>query len=232
MKYRLILASMACILLLFSCARNPIRTITVQGEGKVSIVPDMLEVSVNVSFTESTLNTALQKTKSTIAKVHDVLAKYRIATADIQTSNVQSNKEYAYDRQNEPIFRGYSSAQSTRITIRDISIFESLTNDLMGLGISGIDDVKYSHSNIEGLLNEANLDALSDAEKRADEMLKHMNQKKGKVLIINSTTEEPQFYAVGYSGETMNKGLSSGGITISTGIMDVIRHVVVTYRID
>jgi uncharacterized protein YggE len=230
MKTKYLISFLLSFFFIFGCSQSSTRTITVQGNGSVSFVPDIIELSVNVSYTEPKLTDALSKTKSTINTIQEITQKYKIEENDIKTSNVESNKAYNTYRDVET-FIGYRSSQTTRITIRKISDFESFSNDLMGAGIYSIDDVTFTHSKIKEYTDEANLKALQDADRIADNMTKEMKIIKGKILYINNTTESSIYGASGYSSYSYNKGLFSGGISISTGIMEVNKLVIVTYEI-
>ena len=73
-------------------------TISVMGEGKDYVSPDMLVISVSISELAATTKDAQTQANQKVVKVNDILSAAGIAQKDIQTTNVNIYPEY--DRSN------------------------------------------------------------------------------------------------------------------------------------
>jgi len=68
-------------------ARSIERSITVVGEGKVSVAPDVAEANVGVEVLAPTAEEATEEAKERMTAIMAALQKAGIAEKDIQTSN-------------------------------------------------------------------------------------------------------------------------------------------------
>src|SRR4051794_22802932 len=64
------------------------RTVTVQGVGHVSVVPDQLALSLGVEATRSDLDAALDATSVSMQQVVDALVAQGVDQADVQTTGL------------------------------------------------------------------------------------------------------------------------------------------------
>jgi len=73
-------------------------TISVMGEGKASVAPDMLVISVSISELAATTDLAQTQANDKVNKLKELLKAADIADKDIKTTNVNVYPEY--DRSN------------------------------------------------------------------------------------------------------------------------------------
>ena len=69
-------------------------TISVMGEGKASVAPDMLVINVSVSELAATTDLAQTQANEKINQVKELLKAADIADKDIKTTNVNVYPEY------------------------------------------------------------------------------------------------------------------------------------------
>ena len=69
-------------------------TISVMGEGKASVAPDMLVINVSISELAATTELAQSQANDKVNKVKDILKAADIADKDIKTANVNVYPEY------------------------------------------------------------------------------------------------------------------------------------------
>lgn len=75
-------------------------TISVVGEGKASVAPDMLVINVSISELASTTELAQKQADDKITKLKVILKAADIADKDIKTTNVNSYPEYDWSNAN------------------------------------------------------------------------------------------------------------------------------------
>jgi len=69
-------------------------SISVMGEGKASVTPDMLVINVSISELAATTELAQTQANEKINKLKEILKAAEIADKDIKTANVNVYPEY------------------------------------------------------------------------------------------------------------------------------------------
>ena len=92
-------------------------TISVMGEGKASVAPDMLVINVSVSELAATTELAQTQANEKISKVKDILKAADIADKDIKTTNVNAYPEYDRSNASGRKLLGYRAQQSLTINV-------------------------------------------------------------------------------------------------------------------
>ncbi|MGV3586393.1 MAG: SIMPL domain-containing protein [Adhaeribacter sp.] len=228
----------AIFLLISACTQtSPARQekIRVTGEGKIRVKPDLVTLTVQVSFTEPRMASAVKTTQQTINSVLAILAPYSQSENDIKTSSISANKEYEYSSR-KPIFVGYKAEQSLNFVLNDIGKFTELTGKLLGTKISSISRIQFGHSQADSLFREADLLAHDDALKSAQKLCKRANVGLGKLLFLTNVQDgnlynESAAYEVAQEVSTYAKGFGGSGFKISPEVLEFKRTVVSEYAI-
>lgn len=218
---------------------NPQKTekIRVTGEGKLRVKPNRVTLTVQVSFIEPRMATAVTRTQQTIDSVLAILAPFSKNENDIKTSSISANKEYNYNSR-QPILIGYKAEQSLNFVLNDISKFTDLTGKLLGTKISSISHIQFGHSQTDSLFREADLLAHDDALKSAQKLCKRANVRLGKLLFLTNvqgsgnTYHESDGYAVGEAVSVQANAMGGRGFKISPEVLEFKRTVVSEYEME
>lgn len=221
--------------LLISCndsKTNP-GSIKVSGEGKIRVKPDLVILTINVSFVQPRMADAVRLSQGTVDSVVEILSQFGNKQNDIKTSSISANKEYNYDR-NHPVFVGYQAEQSIDFVLNDISKFTELTARLLTTKINSISQVQFGHSKADSLLREADLLAYDDALKSAHKLCNRANVKLGKLLYLTNSEMEmdPTVYSNMGSINTFNKSYGGEGFKVSPEVLVFRRKVVSEYEVS
>lgn len=167
------------------------KTITVQGEGKSSLVPDIYSFSVTANETGSTTKIVNEWLAQQLDKAQKVLDQYKIDKKDIQSQNIDISENRVYDNSTSKV-SGYRWSHTLTIKIKDIAqagkIMDSLTA-IDGLLVNG---GNYDNEDSSSTLESARKLAFDNAKAKAEELAKLSNMTLGKPLsisenIINNT---------------------------------------------
>jgi uncharacterized protein YggE len=71
-------------------------TISVQGDGKVSVTPDILILSINVEETKATTAEAQKEVNKKVNQINGIIKNYKIKNSDVQSKNIDVYPEYDY----------------------------------------------------------------------------------------------------------------------------------------
>ena len=206
--------------------------ISVSGEGRVSVTPDMALLNIGVSAKESTVAAANSAAQAAMDRLLSSLRGDGVAEEDIQTSQFSINPEYDYQF-NEQRLTGYRVTHMLQVKVRDID----RTGEVVDGGVEAAGDVVQVNSisltvdDTSAMGNQARELAMADAKAKAQELARLADVELGKPISINESSYTPSPSvpypaAMGYESASMDR------TTISTGEMEVVVSVQITYGIS
>ncbi len=158
-------------------------TISVEGTGKASAVPDIAAVSFGVQTGRQT--TAQQAMKILTAKMTDVVAAVKaqgIEEKDITTNSLSLQPEYDWS-EGRQIARGFQATQTLYVKVRDLDKIGDLLAAVTGEGVNQIGGVEFTMDDPEVLQAAAREKAIIKAEAKAkllaDQLGKSIKRLKG-----------------------------------------------------
>lgn len=92
-------------------------SITVNGEGKASVTPDMLVINLSVSELADTTEKAQAQSNEKVVKVMDILSGYNVLKDNIKTTNVNVYPEYDRSDASGRKLLGYRAQNSLTIQV-------------------------------------------------------------------------------------------------------------------
>ncbi len=209
------------------------RTIVMNGEGKITARPDIANVIFSV-VTQGKESAAIQKTNDAkVSKVIDFLKNSSVKTEDIQTSNYSLYPQYNYSQQTQPPqISGYNASQQVTVKIRNLDRVQSIVGALTSQGVNQIDAVNYTIEKPETLKDQARKLAIDDARKKAEDLVKGLGVKLGRV--VNFSEGEVSFPPFPVPLPMMREGMGGGGglpSPVEPGTQDVSITVTVTFEL-
>jgi uncharacterized protein YggE len=230
MKYLTILA----LTMLCACAgKEKANKIRVSGEGKIRVMPNLVILTINVSFTKPRMAESVKQTQETVDSVLSILQNFGRKDTDIKTSSISANKDYEYIG-NSNRFIGYQAQQSIDFVLNDISRFTDLTGRLLETRINSISQIQFGHSKADSLFREADLLAYDDALKSANKLSNRANVKLGKLLFISNDASpgDNETYSTGERINTYNKAYGGRGFKISPEVIEFKRAITTEFEIS
>ena len=167
--------------------------VNVTGVAKVDVKPDTAYITLGVSTTADTVQSALDKNSASAVKVIDALKKLGIMDKDIQTSNFWVNPQYDYNKQ--PAEQtGYTAENdiAVKTTPEKVSqvILAGATN-----GANNFYNFILKVSNEEEVKTTLMAKAIEDAKKKAEALASASNKKLGDFRTISyDFVPETQYY--------------------------------------
>ena len=162
------------------------KTVSVQGEGKSQLVPNIYSFSISANETGATtkiVNEALAKKLDEATKLLD---KNNIDKKDIQSQNVDISENRNYTNNNSQK-DGYRGTHTLMIKVRNIDNAGKIMDDLTAIDGLLVNGGNYTNDNEDATLQEARKLAFEDAKMKGEELAKLAGMKLGKPLSINET---------------------------------------------
>jgi uncharacterized protein len=205
------------------------RSISVTGEGKITVKPDTASLNLGVQVTASTATEALSRANASAASLIAALKAVGIADDDIATSGLSIYPQY----NSKNTISGYQASNNVTITVREIG----RTGQVIDAAAEAAGDnltvggVSFYVDDTEGLIGAARADAMRNARKRAGEYAAAEEATVGGVIQISETTiggpVQPMFRAA-----SMSKFSGGAGTPIETGTQELEVSVNVVYELS
>jgi uncharacterized protein len=206
------------------------RTITVTGNGRVSVRPDIADLRLGVTITEPTVDAARRSSASALNAVIGRLRSLGIAERDVRTSIVSVQPQYDYSLQSAPPrLVGYQFTNLVAATIRDIDKVGDAIDGALGAGATTVDQISFRVEDQSAAEKEAREGAVADARARANTLAAAA----GVSIVGVAAMVEGGGGPIPYPGpfERMAMSAKDAGTPIEAGMNEVTATVTVSYLI-
>jgi len=149
----------------FAADGPPVPTLTANGEGSVTVVPDVMIVNLGVVTRDRDAAGALDANSAAVAKVVAAVKAAGVDDKDIGTSGININPIYppVNDEQVTPRIVGYEVSNQIRVTIRDLAKAGTILDQVVAAGANQMNGIGFDISNREGPSRQALNKAIADA---------------------------------------------------------------------
>lgn len=215
----------------YSNAIVPSRVITVSGEGKTSIAPDLATITFSVVSQGTKPDDIAKANIEKINKATAFVKEQGVKAEDIQTAGYNLSPRYKYDKDSgESSISGYELSQSVTVKIRALDKAGAIVGGLTGVGINQIGGLTYSIEKPEAQRVRAREEAFANAREKAVQMA---DANGVRLVRVISFTEQPTgSYPPIYYGAMESKGMGGAPTPdFQAGSQDVTIDVSVTYEI-
>lgn len=144
----------------------PAPTITVSGEGKILVKPDVAAINVGVVKQSMDVGTAQKAAAEVINKLNDFLGKNGVEEKDIKTTSYNISPRYDY-KEGTQIFRGYEVHQNLEVKIRDLSKVGTILSGSAALGANQVGSLQFTIDDPKKAKAEARELAIREAREKA-----------------------------------------------------------------
>ena len=213
-------------------AQDTPRTITVVGEGKVSLVPDVARIHVGAEAWADTVSEAKGEVDRQIDGITAALAEAGITAKDIQTNHYSIH----YEREPVPMTKegpagvgqeGYRVSNMLRVTVRDVERAGDVLDAAVEAGANQLYGVSFTVSDQGGWQSQAREKAMADAEARASELAGLAGVELGEVLAVSEVMGGMWTQAMPVA---MGTGIGGGG-GMAPGELEMGTQIQVTFAL-
>lgn len=159
--------------------------IRVTGEGRVTVVPDQIEFRVGAEFEGKSAQTIKERSDALMRKLMAETKAFGIDPKDVSSENIRISRSYSED--DKPESRTYMANAELRIFLRDVSKYDALVEKMFRSGANKMSDVVPGSTKMETLRDQARVNAINDAKRRAQKIAEEFKVKLGKVHSVVET---------------------------------------------
>jgi uncharacterized protein YggE len=223
--------------------------ITVSGEGKIYVKPDVAVVNLGVTTDGDTVAEA---TKSNTEKMNAVIESVKaqgVDEKDIQTTNYSLSPVYetittpvAYDLKAEIYISsiaptrtsskvtGYKISQNIEVKVRNFEKVGDILSKATGSGANQVGDLQFTIDNPEQFREQARASAIEKAKANAQNLAKTSGVKLGKIINVYENYYPVYSSAKGMGGATMDSAVPVVPV-IQPGQQEVTVTINLTYQV-
>jgi uncharacterized protein YggE len=191
------------------------RSITVNGTGSVTTVPDRATFSFGADARAATAKAAISQANDAADAVVAALKKAGVAAADLQTSQISLDPQTTDDGTR---VTGYVASSSVTATT-SVANAGSLVDAAVGAGATSVSGPSLSRADTDALYADALTQAVADARTKAQALAAASGLTLG---TVRSVIE-------GGSAMPMPLGISTGAAKIEPGTQTIEASVTVTF---
>jgi uncharacterized protein len=208
------------------------RTISISGEGKVTVIPDIAYISLGLTVEKTKVADAQSENTKTMNDLIDKLKGLGIDKKDIKTTSYSIYPNYDYPN-NKQTLRSYTVYQEVQVKLRQTDKIDQVLKIGGDLNLNQIGGLSFDVDEPEQYRQEARVKALENAKQKADDLSKIMGVKLGKVV---SFSEGEGYYPTPYPiySKAADMGIGGGGAapSVQSGSQDITITATVVYELD
>ena len=205
--------------------------ISVSGQGKVTVIPDVVIAALGIQAQGSTVAEAQAQATKAMNDLMAALLANGVAQKDIQTQSFNIQQTTSWDNTNQKtIITGYQVSNIVDVKIRDITTAGSVIDAaaVAGGDLTRVNSVQIAVDDPTVYADKAREKAMADAKDTATQLATLSGVKLGKPISISETNV--------YTPQTVPlyaKGMDSAPSTpIVAGEQDITLNVQVVYSIQ
>jgi|ERR1035437_55868 uncharacterized protein YggE len=217
-------------------------TITVNGKGDVTVIPDIATFNFSVTETAKNVGDAQNAATTKINAAMKALDDAGIDTKkDVKTLSYNINPNYEYQTAvctagycppSKSVLTGYNVSQTIQVKVRDISKAGALFSTIGSLNVQNVDSLSFSVDNIDTVNDNAKIAAITDAKVHAEKIAEALGVHLGKVTGFSDSTSGGVPYPVMYeNASVMGSAKMASAPQVPAGEQKVTSNVSVTYEI-
>ena len=213
---------------------SPAETITVVGQGSISVRPDIARVSLGVETSAETIGEAVAENEAIMKSLLAALEEAGIDAKDIQTMNYsirldrypeQLPQESSAPGEPQPMYR---VSNMVNVTIRDLDSVGTVLDAVIEAGANDIWGITFAVDDPSQAQDEARAGAIEDALARAEALAELNGVALGPVMSVTEIVGSTPIA----KGMALESAAAGGGGPISPGELEIGYQVQVTYFIE
>ncbi len=232
----LMFALSACGSLAAPACCEAVRSISANGSGKVTLVPDVAYINIGVHSESETVKAALKDNNTKATAIGDALKALGIEDKDIQTTsfNVYPSQKYdAYSMDysatsTEPVYV-YMVDNTVSVTVRDLAKLGDALDAAVQAGANNIYGISFDVLDKTEALAQARKLAIQDAKDNAAKIAAEAGITLGDVINVSVYASGGYGYDYGMKSEAMDAG--GVNVPISAGSLLITMEASITYEI-
>lgn len=211
---------------------TPQNVISVSGEGKVFVKPDIGQVTVSIKREAKTVAEAQKQATDAGNSVLNFLKSKSVEEKDIRTVGYTINPLYDYIERRGSVFRGYEVRQSLEVKIRNLDAAGDILSGVADKGANEVGGLSFTTEDPKKIQEAARSKAIADAKDKAVKLARELGVTLGDIITFNEFGggyPPPIYYSKATEG--MGGGVMAPAPDIPVGQNETAISVTIVYEI-
>jgi uncharacterized protein YggE len=211
---------------------TPIRTLSINGIGKIVLVPDMAYINIGVRNEDVDVTSALAINNDMAKRIADALKAKGVEEKDVQTTNFNVYPSQKYDNFGNITSTAFVVENTINIKVNKLADLGSLLDEAIRAGANNIYGIQFDIKDRQTVLDQARDLAIKDAQARAQSVASVAGVELGLIQSINvsSSSGIQPMSPYGMGGGGYEKSMDSS-VPVSAGQLEVIFEANLVYEI-
>lgn len=207
-------------------------TISVTGESKTSVAPDIAELTFGMtSGRQPTAKAAMAKLATDMTKIIAAVKEMGIEEKDIRTQSLWLNPVYDY-MEGRTIPRGFEVTQQLVVKVRDLDRAGDVLTAATNAGANQVGGVEFRIDDLDAARAKARGEAITEAKEKARKLASDLGVGLGKLMGFSEGGMSPPIM---YSRDMEMKAdvaMGAPSVPLPPGEQDISVQVTLTYEIQ
>ncbi|MDH3977415.1 MAG: SIMPL domain-containing protein [Gammaproteobacteria bacterium] len=169
------------------------RTVTVSGQGAVTLQPDLARISVSVEARNTSLPDAQEKVATVTAKLLKVTDDLGIDRTLVSTTGATLQPDYRWDRdKGVRELVGYIAERRIEVELRDLANLGPFIESAVAAGANQVSPPSFDSTQRREAYRAALVKAAEDARQNAQQLADSFGARLGAVIRVNASGESPR----------------------------------------
>ncbi|MDH8678341.1 SIMPL domain-containing protein [Fusibacter bizertensis] len=198
------------------------RLVTVNGEGKIVVTPDLAYIDLGVQTKNADASIAQQENAKLMTEVIKAIKAAGIDADDIKTTgyNLYQTYDYSADKQSDPY---YVASNIVNVKIKDISKVGTIIDAASNAGANNVNNIRFTVSDDSQYYQEALKLAMTNAKGKATAIMSTFNKTPDMPYSVSEVSYGGTMYydyspAKALSESAVSTPIESGEITITANV--------------
>jgi uncharacterized protein YggE len=174
-----------------SATNTNLRTLNVNGTGRIYLVPDLAYINIGVHTEAANVAEALSTNTSQAQKVADVLKGLGIDPKDIQTTSFNVYPQQKFGPNGEVTGTTYVVDNTVYVTVRDLTKLGNILDAVVSSGANNINGIQFDSTAKDQALVDARKAAINDARQQAQALAEAAGVTLDAIQSINVSNNTP-----------------------------------------
>ncbi len=207
--------------------------ITVEGEAKVTAIPDVASLSIGLTTEKNSVEQAQVENTQKMNQIVSLLKNdFKIADQDIETSQYSIRPKYSWANDRQEII-GYEVNQSVSVKVRDFANIGEIIARAGQNGSNQVSGPNFTIDDDETYKEQARQQAIDNAQAKAKVLANQLGIKLGPVVNFSESSDQPIYYDNYAKSAVMGFGGAEDTLApqIEAGSDEVMVRVYISYEI-
>lgn len=200
MRHWMLAALLLCPPCLAGTALPDTAHVVATGSGKVTVAPDLAEITLISRARHANAATARQTVERNVNAFLKLAPDFGLGEADLTAADLSLSEDIDYDEDSERrTSNGFIARREVTLKLRDLPRLSAVLDAAATTGLTEVQEIDFQSSRKVALKLQARAKAAANARENAEGLAKSFGATLGRVYSINSVNSR---FSDGYGGAT------------------------------